>query len=456
MTPFRARVSRPVLRAALVALFAAVAAPSVCAFQGTLAPPSAAPQGAWDSFPRVDPGQPFLDYSNAWPERVGDGQTRGICLDLPGPTTRPRGSPQWFTPDPVPASDNPDAKSLFQKFGLPLDLKIVLESERAFVMTVQAFPPGALPPKRLVNPADLTFNFVSARKTTREGEEVYLLDHTMFTYFAPPGEAATQPRGLVLLLPGLLATPEGTLSGLTRTLQARGYAVLRMVSQPARFVEHASITVDPAAMEPGTREINELFTQRLAECAFAAKGGLDHLVEAYPQLKALPLAAIGFSGGAISLPTIAALEPGRYRAAVFVGGGAHFWQMQEFSNYSSMINALEVKWASPATDAARQAIRDAYAQGVPLDPLHTAKALHGKPMLVIQADADQAVPSPLGDVLWERLGKPERWLEHCGHEDLFISLPAKFGAIADWLDRALAGEQAPDPAPAPHGSQASP
>ncbi|MBI1190332.1 MAG: hypothetical protein GC200_06590 [Tepidisphaera sp.] len=426
------------------------------AFQGTLAPPSAAPEGAWDRFPKVDAAQPFLDYAKAWPARVGDAGARGICIDIPGPTFRPRAITIFFDPEAVPAADNPDAKALFTRFGLPLDSKIVLEGARAFVESAAPVPDGPRPPRRLVNPAAATFKFVSAREIKRDDHTVYAIDHTLFTYFEPAGEAAQHPKGLVLLLPGLLATPEGTLWGLTRTLQSRGYGVLRMVAQPARFLEHTSVTVDPASPERAEREINELFTQRLAECAYASKGALDHLIELHPELKALPLAAIGFSGGAITLPTIVALEPERYRAAVMVGGGAHFWQMQEFSNYSSMIDALEVNWTIPPTEESKQAIRDAYAKGVPLDALHTSKALHGKPMLVIQGDADQAVPSPLGDVLWERLGKPERWLEHCGHEDLFISLPLKFEAIAQWLDKALGADAASAPSPSPSGSNETP
>ncbi|MFA6044051.1 MAG: alpha/beta hydrolase [Phycisphaerales bacterium] len=434
----------------LAATALAAIAPVSLALQPAPTLTSDATNGIWANFPKLDAAQPFLDYSKAWPARVGEGSDRGICIDILGPTLRPSGAAVWATPDAAPAANDPDAKALFEKFHLPLDSKIALEGERAFVVSVPKLPDGPLPPRRYTNPAAMTFRFVSARETTRDGAKVYALDHTVFTYFEP---RSGKPKALVLLLPGLLATPEGTLSGLTDALRARGYAVLRMVAQPARFVEHVTIVADPAKPDASTGEINELFSQRLAECAYAAKGGLDHLAKAHPELGTLPLAAIGFSGGAISLPTIAALEPDRYKAAVMVGGGAHLWQMQEFSNYSSMIGALDITWTAPATDAAKQAIRDAYSKGVPLDPLHTAAALRGKPMLIIQGDVDLAVPSPLGDCLWERLGKPERWLEHAGHEDVFIHLPAKFAKIADWLDGALGIR---DASPAKEGVTSTP
>ena len=56
-------------------------------------------------------------------------------------------------------------------------------------------------------------------------------------------------------------------------------------------------------------------------------------------------------------------------------------------------------------------------------------------MLLIQGTSDLAVPSPLGDLLWERMGKPERWLmEEAGHEVLFMMLPQKFGKMMEWLE----------------------
>ena len=78
-----------------------------------------------------------------------------------------------------------------------------------------------------------------------------------------------------------------------------------------------------------------------------------------------------------------------------------------------------------------------YLKNAPLDSYHTAAALKGKPVLLIQGTTDLAVPSPLGDLLWERLGKPERWLQDGqGHEVLFMLLPQEFDKMMDWLDRA--------------------
>ncbi len=137
----------------------------------------------------------------------------------------------------------------------------------------------------------------------------------------------------------------------------------------------------------------------------------------------------------MTLPTVVAREPDRYSAAVIVGGGADFWLMNERSNYKGMIDAVRVKWdGEPPTDQVRARFDELYLQHAPLDSYHTAAVLKGKKVLLIQGTKDLAVPSPLGDLLWERMGKPERWLEEgLGHELLFMALPQKFGKMMEWL-----------------------
>jgi len=59
-------------------------------------------------------------------------------------------------------------------------------------------------------------------------------------------------------------------------------------------------------------------------------------------------------------------------------------------------------------------------------------------VLVVQAILDEAVPSPLGDVLWERLGKPRRLLLEAGHETLFMQLTQHFGAMVETIEDGVA------------------
>jgi hypothetical protein len=50
----------------------------------------------------------------------------------------------------------------------------------------------------------------------------------------------------------------------------------------------------------------------------------------------------------------------------------------------------------------------------------------------------------LGDVLWERLGRPRRLLLEAGHETLFMQVPQHFGKMVEVIEEgvALAAERA--------------
>jgi len=99
---------------------------------------------------------------------------------------------------------------------------------------------------------------------------------------------------------------------------------------------------------------------------------------------------------------------------------------------------VRVSWTGEApSEAERQGLRDSYLRAATLDSFHTGAVLKGKPTLMIQGGRDMAVPSPLGDALWERCGRPERWISNAGHELLFMRLPDRYDAILDWLDAHL-------------------
>lgn len=69
-----------------------------------------------------------------------------------------------------------------------------------------------------------------------------------------------------------------------------------------------------------------------------------------------------------------------------------------------------------------------------MDPYHTAAAIPADRVLVIQASSDRIVPTPTGDRLWERLGRPERWTFQGGHTLLFWRLDGYATDIAAWID----------------------
>ena len=62
-----------------------------------------------------------------------------------------------------------------------------------------------------------------------------------------------------------------------------------------------------------------------------------------------------------------------------------------------------------------------------LDPYHTAGAIRELPVLMLHARYDQIVPASAGELLYQRLGQPERWSFASGHLGLFMLLPFKAG-----------------------------
>ena len=65
-----------------------------------------------------------------------------------------------------------------------------------------------------------------------------------------------------------------------------------------------------------------------------------------------------------------------------------------------------------------------------------APAMAAMPVLLIHAREDREVPADTGDLLYERLGRPERWEYDGGHSWVFLILPRLKGEIARWLEGA--------------------
>ncbi|QQS10132.1 MAG: alpha/beta hydrolase [Phycisphaerales bacterium] len=383
----------------------------------------------------IDASLPAL--APVWPDRlpspIGSDSPRGVIvdLDLKGGTWSlgriPAGRDVRPPEDPVLAA----AKSISGT------QRLSWEGPNSLIATFTE--PGPLQRNKL-KPA-MGFVFISATEHRIVDDEGHVAvphvpsasaSRTWFVLHTPE-----HPRAVVLLMPGMLGTPEGMLELMAKRLMARDIAVLRMIAQPSRFTQHAEFIVPDRESIPSLAgHIAEVFGDRTAECAYAAQAAFEHVFKAHPELASVPRVAIGYSAGAMTLPTVLALEPDKYAAGVIVGGGCHYWLISELSNYATMIDAIVTNWgATPPTADLRSDLAEAYLAHAPLDSFHTATILKGTPMLMYQAKADLAVPTELGDVLWDRLGKPERWLRDGGHESLFFQhLPKDLDAIVTWIE----------------------
>jgi hypothetical protein len=403
------------------------------------------------AIPAPSAAAPFADYKSAWPPRLPLGEKKSNTIALSQPNVVWEFSHARLGQLLPRPEDESAAAAVLTAAGLPFEpgqasSAIRLEGQGAFLAR---FPSG---PRRTIarRTPGLEHFLIASATPAAAPDQLPSLERTWFAFYEPltPKNAdPLPPRGVALLMPGIFGTPEGSVEATISSLRARNWHVLRLLAQPSRFTQTVTFTIDPAAHDADIdalgANIAAVLTGRAAECAYAVQGAFEHVLEQHPELKDLPRIAVGFSGGAITLPIVVAREPERYHAAVLVGGACHYWLINAHSTYADMISAIKIIWTTPPTLDDRRRVADAYLRHAPLDSFHTAAALHGVPTLMIQANADSAVPAVLGDVLWERLGKPERWIKLGEHLPLFITLSKDLPAINDWLDAKVA---APKPA----------
>ena len=230
-------------------------------------------------------------------------------------------------------------------------------------------------------------------------------------------------------------------------LNRRGWAVL---GSPYPF--GLEVMFGPSLEEPYTTErfaaaIAANLDTRLAEWVYGCEAVLEELAETRPDVAQRPMVIVGFSAGALGAPALAARLHGRVDAAVLIGGGADILRIIHTSHLFR--NAVQVRWEEgPIAPEVLDELSRHYLAASRLDPYHTAAALVRVPVLMLHAAKDRIVPAPTGDLLYERLGRPERWTFDLGHELLFWRLPAYAGDIADWIEEAVQGSTrcaAPDP-----------
>lgn len=291
-------------------------------------------------------------------------------------------------------------------------------------------------------PAEI-FRYVSARPSAPIDAVPHVsIERTWFARYEPFGAEA---KGLVVLVPGMFGTPVEIVDSLNRSLRAQGWAVLRMLSHPARFTEHVELEIeatdDDAWAEQWGRVIASIFQGNADEIAYATEAAVLHTLEASPALRDLPHVIVSMSGGAMMTPTIHARAPELYDAAVMIAGGSNILGIILDSNYSDTIDSLRIDWSGRRpTSHEIDTWLASYLRFAPYDPYHTAALMREKPVLLLHAAKDKAVPAATGDELWQRLGEPERWVYPVGHELIFLMLPTQYKRLGDWLDAHVLGE----------------
>ncbi len=259
-------------------------------------------------------------------------------------------------------------------------------------------------------------------------------DELLRWHFHVQMPAQALPRGVIVHLTSL--GDRRFERSVSRTLRERGWAVVQVV--PGRIiVPFLHETVDGSDRRVvDAAEIASMMDNYAADYAYAVEGVMEYLRATQPELDGGPLVMTGYSAGALALPTVAARLDGRVDAAVLVGGGANAAGILVNGRITNVVNVIRRAGDSHILPDLR-AMPEAYLKHSKFDPYHTAPYLAGKPVLMLQGNMDRIIPRQYGDLLYERLNRPERWSYPIGHIPLFWILPSQANRIADWVESAV-------------------
>jgi hypothetical protein len=250
-------------------------------------------------------------------------------------------------------------------------------------------------------------------------------------------------RGTAIYMSGL-----GSLQfeqALVDELSERGWWLIRIATPRVWWYESKPWYIGSKDDVPRiAQQLAGVFDDLMAEPAYAAQAALEYIAEHRPEIPQSPLAIVACSAGSLAAPSVVARMPDRFDAAVLIGGGANLLEISQKSDLTD--GGIRLSWPddNPRGDWRKQLFHD-YLEYSKLDPYHTARFLRSKPVLLVQANLDLTVPADNGWLLWNQLGKPDRYMHIGEHRTLFLTLHTQSIRIADWLDHAMATRPAHKP-----------
>lgn len=272
-----------------------------------------------------------------------------------------------------------------------------------------------------------------------------------------PSASAWPPKGIALVKHGLGGT-EYT-RPIERELLRRGWVVISSEGLSWGFErveraleEDSSVragtsqsagTRSAAAPKPKAMTVDEAATtfaqgsQLFADIAYAWEAALAYTEGKCEVVAGKPVVYVGFSFGGIVGPTVVARLGDRVKASVLAGAGANLMGIASESDIDGldlMLAGPDGKRIVPGTPRYDE-VSELYLQKAAWDSYNTAPLLKGRPVLLVQGRSDTTVPSYYGELLWERLGRPERWSAWYGHPLLIYFIGDHRSEIVDWLER---------------------
>jgi pimeloyl-ACP methyl ester carboxylesterase len=223
------------------------------------------------------------------------------------------------------------------------------------------------------------------------------------------GDAAGGPRGVCIVVPGLLGTHSA--GHLVEALLEDRWVVavvwpplVDRARESMRKSAGKSAGVRGAALAGSVDVVIE-------NAGFVAQAALIKLHARRPALKGKPVILVGESMGAMAGVGMAATGKVPFDAALFVAGGGDLIAVARGSSLRGFFDVDRL-----AGDAA---FGEAFRAACERDPLRAAESLRGGPVAIITAADDDVVPSATQEALWRAMGEPPRYTWDAGHFELF-------------------------------------
>lgn len=265
----------------------------------------------------------------------------------------------------------------------------------------------------------------------------------MRTSFRVLPNGGVPPRGMLLFV-GPLAGHQYT-RPLTQEFRRRGWLVIESGTWTRKMKELA----DDQLRDQNASTETEAMRKKAVSGVSRALGRFMHdyasvyaaittLIQRHrPSARGVPVVVLGASLGAISTPAIAETLPSPPSAVVMIGSGADMLSVVKEAPSDVLDLTIELggKRSSLKKLAGPEDI-ERFRESTPEDPYNAAGFLASVPTLMIHARDDGVVQSEFGDLLWERAGRPERWVFPCGHLPMFLVIGNYRTQIADWVEQA--------------------
>ena len=284
--------------------------------------------------------------------------------------------------------------------------------------------------------------------------ELRTRDHRITLAVVRPAKT-DRPRGLAIYLASIMLISREEKAFMHR-LQQRGWNVVAITPSIDLFAKDRwEETWDVSQLSQQASMMANEIDNGLAETAYATEAVLAYLQEKDPACVRGPRVVVGASAGTLATPALIS-RLGGIDAAVYIGGGAHIPEIVLES--AIKIYRPRIKGASDSRKHSRSRLKQLALQRSQLDPLKIGPSLPPVPSLLLAAEFDRIVPAHTGKLLYDALGRPERWRYPLGHIALFLCLPHQADRVVDWVEDVVARKgslNANELDPHPHGQSSS-